>query len=75
MSSLDEQVGGGHYKDFAIQPAEFCQMNKLDWCQSNVIKYVCRHEAKGGREDLLKAKHYLEMLIEFEYGNESLPSV
>ena len=66
-STLDRQVGGGHYKDFAIQPVEFIVKNKLPFIEGNVIKYVCRHRTKLGRQDLEKAKHYLEMLIELEY--------
>jgi hypothetical protein len=36
--------------------------------EGNVIKYVTRHSDKGGAEDLRKAIHYLEMLIEWRYG-------
>lgn len=67
---LDVQVGGGHYKDFEIQPIEYCMRNKLDHCQSNVVKYVSRFRDKGGLEDLLKARHYIDILIGFEYGND-----
>jgi hypothetical protein len=68
--ALATQVGGGHYKGYAIQPVEFCMKNKLDYCQSNIIKYVVRFRDKNGLEDLKKAKHYLEMLMEMEYGNQ-----
>jgi hypothetical protein len=68
MSALDEQIGGNHYKEFKIQPIEFLHQNNIPWCDGNVIKYVCRHRAKNGLQDLLKAKHYLEVLIEMEYG-------
>ena len=61
------QVSGNHYKDMVIQPAEFCQLNELNWCESNAVKYVCRHRNKNGVEDIRKAIHYLEMLIEWEY--------
>lgn len=67
--ALDVQVGGDHYKRFVIQPVEFCQKNKLDTCQSNVIKYVCRHNFKDGLKDLQKAKHYIDLLIQMEYGD------
>lgn len=67
MSAFDKQVGGNHYKNMAIQPTEFCQKNKLNFCESVVIKYVCRHQDKNGRQDLEKAIHFLEMLIEMEY--------
>lgn len=67
-SALDVQVGGGHYKSLVIQPVEFCQKNKLPYCESNVIKYTVRHNSKNGIEDLRKAKHYLELLAQLEYG-------
>ena len=74
MSALDRQVGEGAYaspyRSFAIQPVEFCQRNNLDWCQANIVKYVCRFRNKNGREDLAKARHYLDMLEEFEYGGK-----
>jgi hypothetical protein len=65
--ATDTQVGGSHYKDFAIQPIDFVIGNKLGFCEGNIIKYVCRHKKKGGLEDLLKARHYLDLLIEGEY--------
>lgn len=69
-SALDKQVGGGHYKRFVIQPVEFCQKNKLGYCESNVIKYVVRHQFKNGVEDIKKAIHYLELLLQLEYPDE-----
>ena len=67
-SALDEQEGGGHYKDFAIQPIEFTCKNNLDFLQGNVVKYVCRHKNKNGIEDINKAIHYLELIKELQYG-------
>ena len=67
MSSLNKQINGAHYKDFKIQPVEFIAANELDFFAGNVIKYVCRHRAKGGKIDLEKAIHYLELMIELEY--------
>jgi hypothetical protein len=72
-STLEFQVGGDHYKNLAIQPVIFCERNNLSACESSVVKYVCRHRAKGGRKDLEKAIHYLQILIEEEYPNEWLP--
>lgn len=63
-SAMDHQVGGSHYKDFAIQPIEFIYKNKIGFIEGNIIKYTCRWRAKGGIQDLLKVKHYAEMLIE-----------
>ena len=66
-NSLEEQVGGKHYRSMKIQPAEFINENKLLFAEGNAIKYICRHASKGGKEDLLKAKHYIDMIIERDY--------
>lgn len=63
------QEGGDHYKKMAIQPVEYIHANKLDYFEGNVIKYVTRHRTKKGAEDLRKAIHYLQMILEFEYGS------
>ncbi len=67
---LEEQVGGDHYKDYEIQPLDFCYWNGIPCVEASIIKYVVRHQDKGGLEDLLKAKHLLEYLIKNEYGEE-----
>ena len=64
---LEQQVGGNHYKDMKIQPIEFAQLNNLNPCEFSIIKYVCRHKNKNGIEDLKKAKHFIDLLIELEY--------
>jgi hypothetical protein len=66
MSALDIQVAGTHYKDLPIQPVQYIQANNIPYMEGNVVKYVSRWRTKGGMDDLRKAKHYLEMLIEFE---------
>jgi len=78
MSDYDEQraehraevlkQGSSHYKGTTIQPVEYIQANKLDFIEGNIIKYVTRWKKKGGVEDLNKAKHYIELLIELEGG-------
>lgn len=72
INPLDVQEGGSHYKTMKIQPLEFSMTNSLNFCQANVIKYICRYQDKGGLEDLKKAKHYIELLMLFEYGEESV---
>jgi|TARA_R100000742_G_C4222408_1_gene45846 hypothetical protein len=67
MKTLERQESGDHYKRFIIQPAEFINMNNLPYAEGNVIKYVCRHKFKGKKEDIKKAIHYLEMIIERDY--------
>jgi len=68
--ALQTQVGGNHYVNMKIQPMEYSMANGLDACQHTIIKYVSRFRQKGGVEDLEKAKHVLDMLIEFELANE-----
>lgn len=58
-----------HYARYEIEPIHFITRNDLDWFQGNIIKYVCRHDAKGGVEDLKKAQRYLEMYIAFLNGD------
>ena len=65
--SLDKQVGGKHYRNMKIQPAEFINENKLLFAEGNAIKYICRHSIKGKEEDVRKAIHYLEMILERDY--------
>ena len=50
-----------------IQPSEFINKNNLPFAEGNAIKYLCRHKQKGQKEDLLKAKHYIDMAIERDY--------
>jgi len=68
--ALDVQIGGNHYNNMTIQPIEYCFKNNLNVCQSKVIKYVTRYKTKNGLEDLQKAKHMIDLLIDFEYGDK-----
>jgi hypothetical protein len=70
MNQLSRQEGGSHYKDMLIQPVEFIHRNRIPYLEANVIKYVCRHKNKNGVEDLKKARHYLDLLIQLEYNEE-----
>ncbi len=63
---LSVQVGGGHYKSMAIQPVEYITKNNLPYCEANVVKYISRWRDKGGKKDLEKAKHYIDLLIQLE---------
>ncbi|MBP6986266.1 MAG: DUF3310 domain-containing protein [Alphaproteobacteria bacterium] len=64
--ALDSQEGGSHYQDLVIQPLDFIEKNKIGFSEGNVIKYVVRWRKKNGLQDLMKAKHYLDYLIEQE---------
>ena len=70
QSAWKKQEGGSHYKNLKIQPMQYALENKLDYAQANVVKYVTRHKEKSGKEDLLKAIHNIELMIEFYYGDE-----
>ena len=62
-----KQIGGDHYHKMKIQPSEFVHENQLLFAEGNIIKYICRHPYKNGKQDILKAIHYCEMIIERDY--------
>lgn len=64
MTANEEQVGGRHYIEKAIQPWDYIVANNLGYLEGCIVKYVTRYKDKGGIEDLVKAAHYLEKLIE-----------
>ena len=68
MSVYKKQIGGKHYLKYKVQPSKFVTENKLLYPEGSVIKYVIRHQDKGGKEDLEKAKHMIDMIIERDYG-------
>ena len=68
MSASEHQEGGDHYKNMAIQPVEYIHRNKLGFIEGCVVKYITRWRVKGGIDDLNKAKHFIDLLIELEVG-------
>ena len=62
--ATDIQVGGSHYKNYKIQPIEYTLANSLNFCQGNVVKYITRYKDKNGAEDLRKAIHYIDILLD-----------
>jgi len=62
-----KQIGGSHYQNMVMQPSEFINKNKLPFAEGSAIKYICRHAAKGKQEDIHKAIHYLEMILDRDY--------
>lgn len=67
MSAFKDQVGGDHYRNLKIQPAEFLRANNVPHLEGEIIYRVLRHAQKNGREDLEKAIHSLQLLIEMDY--------
>lgn len=70
MSANEVQVGGNHYKQQPIQPWDYIAANNLGFFEGNVVKYVTRWRDKAGVEDLKKARHYLDKLIELQAKND-----
>lgn len=68
--SLSTQEGGDHYKQLAIQPVEYITRNGLTFIEGSVVKYVTRHRSKNGAQDIKKAIHFLQILLELEYPND-----
>jgi len=68
VRASETQIGGDHYKDFPIQPGEFCTKNKLGGLQSSIVGRICRYDKPtgGGLEDLKKIKHEVDLIIEWE---------
>lgn len=69
-SPFSSQIGGDHYKNFPIQPAQFCEINKLSFLEGTAITYICRHRFKNGEQDIDKAIHTLQLLKETHYKKE-----
>lgn len=70
MNADATQVGGSHYKDKAVQPWDYIVANGLGYLEGNVVKYISRYKEKNGLQDLEKARHYLDKLIEVERAKE-----
>ena len=68
----DKQIGGSHYQNFKIQPSKFVIENELLYPEGCVIKYILRHRLKGKKQDLKKAIHFIEMIIERDYPTKEI---
>ena len=66
LSALDQQISGTHYKKLAIQPVTYIHANNIGFMEGSAIKYLSRWRDKGGVDDLKKARHFIDMLIELE---------
>lgn len=70
QSANDIQYGGDYYKSQPIQPWDYIVSNNLGFLEGNAVKYLSRFRQKNGVEDLKKAIHYIQKLIEIEECNE-----
>jgi hypothetical protein len=69
MSALHTQIGGDHYRNGTIQPVQYIEANKLQFLEGSVVKRVTRHDRTTGkgRQDIEKAIHELQLLLELRY--------
>lgn len=66
QTALDRQEGGNHYKSLSIQPVEYAHKNGMGFIEGSVVKYITRWRSENNYEDLRKAKHFIDMLLELE---------
>lgn len=69
IEAKQHQVGGDHYQ-LPIQPIDFIVKNDIPFREANVVKYVVRHKTKNGKQDIEKAIHYLQLILE-DYNEQS----
>ena len=69
MSANSTQIAGDHYRKKAIQPWDYIAANDIGYFEGNAIKYLSRWKEKGGIDDLRKARHYIDKLIELNTEN------
>lgn len=72
MSANDVQHGGTHYKKHKIQVWDFILANGIPYMEGSAIKYLCRWREKGGLQDLNKAIHFIQRLIEEEQSKQEI---
>ena len=70
MSAFEKQTGGNHYSKLKIQPMDYALANNLNYAQANALKYITRYKDKNGKQDLEKAIHCIELLMDYEYSRE-----
>lgn len=74
VTATDRQIGGDHYKSLKIQPIEYIDANNMPYLEGNVVKYVTRHASKNDVQDIDKAIHYLELIKQMRYAEETTVS-
>lgn len=77
MSALDNQVGGTHYKECSIQPIKYIFANNLGFLEGCVVKRITRYDKPTGKgkQDIEKAIHELQLLLELKYPSISAGKV
>ena len=68
-------ISPDYYSKSNMQLSAFIRQNGLDFATGNAIKYIIRHKAKNGKQDILKAMWYLSDILEEDYGSELAKSI
>ena len=63
MSQNKRQIGGDHYKT-SFEHWDLVEESGMGYLEGNASKYVARWRKKNGKQDLEKALHYVEKLVE-----------
>ena len=71
FNMIKKDISPPHYARWDIEPVSFIMRNQIPYAEGNVIKYVMRHDMKGGAKDIDKAIRYLEMIKEVQYNEKS----
>ncbi len=68
MSANDRQVGGKHYQKGGEQHWDrIYRLHGPGYFVGCATKYIERYQDKNGKQDLEKAIHFIQKLIELEY--------
>ena len=73
-TALEVQVGGDHYLQMPMQPIEYILSNDMTYIEGRVTEYMARWRKKGGTEDLKKAQHLIQLMIQFVDEKGRLPN-
>ena len=64
MNLLQSQVGGTHYQNYKVQPIIWALDNHINAAEFSILRYLLRYKHKNGLEDLNKALHYTQILMQ-----------
>lgn len=65
MAANEKQIAGDHYKKYGdLQPWDVVIKWNLGYLEGTALKYIARWRDKGGIDDIKKAIHFLEKLVE-----------
>ena len=72
MKKQPDSINPPHYRTGGIETYDYIASKSMSYAQGNIIKYVTRYKLKGGLDDLLKARWFLDKLIDEAGGSRRL---